>query len=212
MAGSPAYVAPEVICGKYSEKVDVWGAGVLLHLLLVGILPFKGGSLEAVFQAIKSSELDFASGPWENVSELARDLVRQMLRRDVAARINAENVLSKLILSLSHLPPLLFLSSIFVSLLSLYIYSAALASISWPPPFSHLFLVLCCLLCNLSSYSNIYIYIPSFHWSMTSLSLSLSLSLSPPSPPCTHTHTHARAHTHLSLPIHPFIHLIYPSL
>lgn len=99
MAGSPGYVAPEVLCGHYSEKVDIWGAGVLLHLLLVGTLPFHGDSLEAVFQAIKTAELNFRTGPWESVSELARDLVAQMLRRDVTSRITADEVLGKQMLA-----------------------------------------------------------------------------------------------------------------
>lgn len=59
LAGSPAYVAPEVLLGSYSEKVDVWSAGVLLHNLLVGFLPFNGDSLEAVFEAVKTVELDY---------------------------------------------------------------------------------------------------------------------------------------------------------
>lgn len=95
LAGSPAYVAPEVILGDYSEKVDVWSAGVLLHALLVGVLPFEGDSLEAVFESIKNKKLDFHSGKWASVSKLARDLLERILSRDVATRITADKVLSK---------------------------------------------------------------------------------------------------------------------
>lgn len=97
MAGSPAYVAPEVLSGNYSEKVDIWSAGVLLHALLLGFLPFRGDSLEDVFDAIKNVELDFNSGQWKSVSLPARDLICRMLTRDVAARIAADEVLSELI-------------------------------------------------------------------------------------------------------------------
>ncbi|KAF8377337.1 hypothetical protein HHK36_030714 [Tetracentron sinense] len=93
VVGSPAYVAPEVLVGDYSEKVDIWGAGVLLHTLLVGVLPFRGDSLEAVFEAIKSVKLDFHSGIWESVSRPARDLIERMLTRDVSERITADEVL-----------------------------------------------------------------------------------------------------------------------
>lgn len=93
IAGSPAYVAPEVLSGHYSEKVDIWGAGVLLHALLVGVLPFQGDSLEAVFEAIKTVELDFHSDLWESVSDLARDLISQMLTRDVSKRITPDEIL-----------------------------------------------------------------------------------------------------------------------
>lgn len=93
LAGSPAYVAPEVLSGSYRERVDIWSAGILLHALLTGVLPFQGKSLETVFDAIKSTELDFHSGLWESISGPARDLVGKMLKRDVSARISADEVL-----------------------------------------------------------------------------------------------------------------------
>ncbi|KAG7972095.1 hypothetical protein I3843_07G166900 [Carya illinoinensis] len=93
LAGSPAYVAPEVLFGKYSEKVDIWSAGVLLHALLVGVLPFRGHSKEVIFEAIKNDNLDFHSGVWESISKPARDLIGRMLTRDVSVRINADEVL-----------------------------------------------------------------------------------------------------------------------
>lgn len=95
LAGSPAYVAPEVLLGRYSEKVDIWSAGVLLHALLVGSLPFQGDSLEAVFEAIKTVKLDFQNGMWKSISKPAQDLIGRMLTRDISARISAEEVLSK---------------------------------------------------------------------------------------------------------------------
>lgn len=93
IAGSPAYVAPEVLSGHYCEKVDIWGAGVLLHALLVGTLPFPGNSREAIFEAIKTLELNFHGGLWESVSLLARDLLSRMLTRDVSCRLVADEVL-----------------------------------------------------------------------------------------------------------------------
>lgn len=93
LAGSPAYVAPEVLSGSYREKVDIWSAGILLHALLTGGLPFQGKSLEVVFEAIKNTKLDFHSGIWESVSRPARDLIGKMLTRDVSARISADEVL-----------------------------------------------------------------------------------------------------------------------
>ncbi|GJN15929.1 hypothetical protein PR202_gb02876 [Eleusine coracana subsp. coracana] len=93
VAGSPAYVAPEILLGSYSQKVDIWAAGVLLHVLLMGTLPFQGNSAEAVFDAIKTVELDFHSVQWASVSLLARDLMSQMLNRDSSSRFSADEVL-----------------------------------------------------------------------------------------------------------------------
>lgn len=96
VVGSPAYVAPEVLVGDYSQKVDIWSAGVLLHALLVGKLPFQGDSVGAIFEAIKKVNLDFESGVWASVSRPARNLIGRMLTRDVSARLTADEVLSKL--------------------------------------------------------------------------------------------------------------------
>lgn len=94
LAGSPAYVAPEVLLGEYSEKVDIWGAGVLLYALLVGALPFHGNSKDSVFESIKQTKLYFNHGVWESVSVQARDLVSRMLTRDMHTRPTAAEVLS----------------------------------------------------------------------------------------------------------------------
>jgi len=41
--GTPHFMAPEVIeREQYGKPVDVWSAGVLLHILLSGTLPFLG--------------------------------------------------------------------------------------------------------------------------------------------------------------------------
>ncbi|XP_060167909.1 serine/threonine-protein kinase PEPKR2-like [Lycium barbarum] len=93
VVGSPAYVAPEVLLGDYTEKVDIWSVGVLLHALLVGLLPFQGDSLESIFSSIKEENLDFSGGAWESVSQPARDLLSCMMTRDVSARYSADEVL-----------------------------------------------------------------------------------------------------------------------
>lgn len=41
--GSPHFASPEVAeCRPYGKPVDVWAAGVLLHVLLSGSLPYRG--------------------------------------------------------------------------------------------------------------------------------------------------------------------------
>ncbi|KAI3755319.1 hypothetical protein L1987_55116 [Smallanthus sonchifolius] len=93
VVGSPAYVAPEVLIGGYSEKVDIWSAGVVLHALLLGLLPFGGSSVNTVFEAVKNVSINFQDKLWDSISQPARDLIAHMLTRNVSERYTAEEVL-----------------------------------------------------------------------------------------------------------------------
>ncbi|KAL5730260.1 hypothetical protein ACHQM5_003105 [Ranunculus cassubicifolius] len=91
--GSEEYAAPEVLGGDYTENVDIWSLGVLLHGMLVGALPFEGDSNTQVLEAVKNANLCFEGEAWELISEPARDLIGKMLTRDVLERLSAEEVL-----------------------------------------------------------------------------------------------------------------------
>ena len=94
MVGTPYYMAPEVLLEKYySEKVDVWSAGVTTHLMLSGQVPFRGKTILEIFQAVKSEQLVFRSDRWRSISDSAKDLIRLMLSRDVTKRLSAQQVL-----------------------------------------------------------------------------------------------------------------------
>ncbi|KAF9618318.1 hypothetical protein IFM89_000953 [Coptis chinensis] len=93
MVGSPIYVAPEVFDEKYSEKVDIWSAGVILHTLLVGYLPFDGDTADEIYEEHQKMNLDLTGEIWESISNSARDLIMRMLTKDVALRLSADEVL-----------------------------------------------------------------------------------------------------------------------
>lgn len=40
VAGTPYYIAPEVINGFKTTKGDMWSVGVLIYLMVSGYLPF----------------------------------------------------------------------------------------------------------------------------------------------------------------------------
>ncbi|KAG9145340.1 hypothetical protein Leryth_008275 [Lithospermum erythrorhizon] len=94
IVGTPYYVAPEVLMGKeYSEKVDVWSAGVVLYVMLSGVVPFYGESSQETFEAVVRGNLRFPSKYFRAVSSQAKDLLRKMICKDVSKRFSAEQVL-----------------------------------------------------------------------------------------------------------------------
>jgi calcium-dependent protein kinase len=52
IAGTPYYMAPEVLEGKYDSKCDTWSLGVLLYVFMSGYLPFQGDNRNEVFYKI----------------------------------------------------------------------------------------------------------------------------------------------------------------
>ncbi|KAF3456783.1 hypothetical protein FNV43_RR01437 [Rhamnella rubrinervis] len=94
IVGTPYYVAPEVLSGRdYSEKVDVWSAGVVLYIMLAGFPPFYGESAVEIFEAVLRANLRFPTRIFHSVSPAAKDLLRRMLCKDVSKRFTAEQVL-----------------------------------------------------------------------------------------------------------------------
>jgi len=53
VAGTPYYIAPEVLTGYYGKECDIWSLGVVLYQLLTGNMPFDGNSTREVFDKIR---------------------------------------------------------------------------------------------------------------------------------------------------------------
>ncbi|XP_051116064.1 phosphoenolpyruvate carboxylase kinase 2-like [Andrographis paniculata] len=94
VVGTPYYVAPEILMGRdYSEKVDVWSAGVILYIMLAGAPPFIGDGPAETFESVLRANLRFPAKLFRSVSPEAKDLLRKMICRDVSRRFSAEQVL-----------------------------------------------------------------------------------------------------------------------
>lgn len=74
--GTPLYMAPELIRHqKYSEKVDVWGLGIITYQLLSGKTPFDGKNIKKINQNIIYKEIKFPDKQWASISENAKDFI-----------------------------------------------------------------------------------------------------------------------------------------
>ncbi|KUF78123.1 Calcium-dependent protein kinase 2 [Phytophthora nicotianae] len=95
MAGTIGYMAPEVISSHvYSEAADVFSAGVILFILLVGYPPFFGDSEVEVLLKIARGDFTFDPRDWAHVSGSAKELVARMLEVRVQDRITIDEVLT----------------------------------------------------------------------------------------------------------------------
>ena len=77
--GTAYYVAPEILKGDYTEKCDIWSAGVILYIFLSGDPPFNGPSDSAIYSKIAQMKFSFPDKKWKNVSNEAKDLILHML-------------------------------------------------------------------------------------------------------------------------------------
>ncbi|XP_044017407.1 peripheral plasma membrane protein CASK isoform X6 [Aphidius gifuensis] len=92
--GAPHYMAPEVIQRRrYGKPGDVWSAGILIHVLLTGTLPFVGSG-DRLREAICRGRVQMETPIWDNISDHAKDLIEKMLTSDPNHRITIQDVLN----------------------------------------------------------------------------------------------------------------------
>lgn len=85
-AGTPEYVAPEIILNKgHDRSADFWTLGIFVHELLCGVPPFRGKdhlkTYTKILRGIESTEMP------SRVTKSARDLIRKLLRQVPTDRI-----------------------------------------------------------------------------------------------------------------------------
>ena len=94
-AGSPFYIAPEVLCGAYSFEADVWSLGVIFYVLLSQKLPFWHASDAGVYKLILKGTFDTRSGPWVSISREAKAMVHRLLEMDPDRRITLPELMGE---------------------------------------------------------------------------------------------------------------------
>eukprot|EP01087_Luapelamoeba_hula_P012824 TRINITY_DN361_c0_g1_i1.p1 TRINITY_DN361_c0_g1~~TRINITY_DN361_c0_g1_i1.p1 ORF type:complete len:351 (-),score=82.96 TRINITY_DN361_c0_g1_i1:244-1296(-) len=92
--GSPGYVAPEILTAEsYDKSVDMWSVGVIIYILLSGYPPFYADSAPALFKKIMDVKYDFDDSVWDDISDSAKDLIRNLLVKEPNNRFTAKQCL-----------------------------------------------------------------------------------------------------------------------
>eukprot|EP00873_Tetraselmis_striata_P036923 jgi/Tetstr1/457187/TSEL_043836.t1 len=101
VVGTPIYVAPEVLTAArqagvnpYGPPVDMWSAGVVLHILLAGYPPFMSDSEPELFNLIRAASFSMDDAVWASVSPEAKALLHGLLEPDTSKRLTAAQVLA----------------------------------------------------------------------------------------------------------------------
>ncbi|XP_015254728.1 PREDICTED: calcium/calmodulin-dependent protein kinase type 1D-like [Cyprinodon variegatus] len=92
--GTPGYVAPEVLAQKpYSKAVDCWSIGVITYILLSGYPPFFEENETQLFSKIMRADYAFHSPFWDDISESAKDFIRNLMEKNPTTRFTTEQAL-----------------------------------------------------------------------------------------------------------------------
>ena len=69
--GTPYYVSPEVLEGKYDNSCDIWSLGVIAYIMLCGYPPFNAENENQLFRKILCCDYEFNPDDWNRISSEA---------------------------------------------------------------------------------------------------------------------------------------------
>lgn len=92
-AGTPEYMSPQVIDGRYDARADLWSCGVVMYSLLCGYVPFRGQSESGIFTAVRRGNFTWPEKDWQRTSDESKDLIRGLLKLDARERLTAQEAL-----------------------------------------------------------------------------------------------------------------------
>eukprot|EP00929_Paragymnodinium_shiwhaense_P009747 TRINITY_DN11403_c0_g2_i1.p1 TRINITY_DN11403_c0_g2~~TRINITY_DN11403_c0_g2_i1.p1 ORF type:complete len:1261 (-),score=268.72 TRINITY_DN11403_c0_g2_i1:78-3860(-) len=90
VAGTPHFLAPQVVAGRYNLSCDLWSCGATAYVLLCGYPPFNRATEAGVMDLIRHGNYRFFDDEWSSVSEDAKDLIRKLLCMDPKERYDAD--------------------------------------------------------------------------------------------------------------------------
>jgi calcium-dependent protein kinase len=91
--GSPHFVSPQVLLGRYDQLCDTWSCGVIMYMVLCGCQPFTGVTDMEVLSKVRRGSFSFSMSLWTSVSGEAKALIRKLLEVNPRYRCAADQAL-----------------------------------------------------------------------------------------------------------------------
>jgi serine/threonine protein kinase len=93
LVGSPDYLAPEVLAGRYHPaKADCWSLGATLYLMLTDTMPFMAPTAELTEQRVRSLREPLPPAVARRVSRGCMSVLLGLLRRSVGSRLSSTDL------------------------------------------------------------------------------------------------------------------------
>jgi calcium-dependent protein kinase len=73
--GTPYYVSPDVLEGRYDKSCDMWSVGVIAYILLCGYPPFNALNDHSLYKKIIQCDYEFREEDWCDVSDEGKDFI-----------------------------------------------------------------------------------------------------------------------------------------
>lgn len=100
--GTCYYIAPEIIKGRYNEKVDIWSLGVVLFVMMTGRPPVDGDNqVNILMKILNIKNVDF-SVVERVASPSSLSFIKRMLEINIEKRASARELLAHEWLSADH--------------------------------------------------------------------------------------------------------------
>ena len=93
--GTPNYIAPEILDkekGGYSYEIDIWSVGVIMYELIIGTHPFGDSDNRNIYNKIYKIDYYFPKNII--ISNVSKDLIRQILKFDPKIRPSLDQILN----------------------------------------------------------------------------------------------------------------------
>ena len=92
--GSPYYIAPEVLAGRYDNRCDIWSAGCIMYTMLKGQVPYDADDDQELIMKIKADyEIKYARKDWCHFHPLCVDVLKKTTCKNYKLRHTAMNIL-----------------------------------------------------------------------------------------------------------------------